>query len=217
MVDRWCCGKGPIVRAQRREHGCRWRRHQLCSAQSTRYLAPIALPGHQRQRPFDRGKPRKDTRMAHHQGRRLPGQGTMDIAIEMHHIRLPPGLEFEQPGASGCDVGPRSLHPFEFTGTFAHGKVLDLPHSRTLLRVEGWPHGGQHHVDAILLQCLGQVEGIGPHTADRVGGHQEALDRRVTCDWHVAPSPTSAPTPGTPHREHPCVQQFLYHSARPRF
>src|SRR5207248_10172757 len=94
--------------------------------------------------------------------------------------------EFEQPDASGCDVVPGSLHPFEFEGTFAHADILDLLHIRTLLRIEGRPHRGQHNIDTVLLQRLGQIKGIGPHPANRVGGPQEPSDGRVMGGWHTA-------------------------------
>ena len=67
IVNRWRCRKGAIVRAQRCEHGFRWRSHQICSVQPAPDFQPILLPYCGWGNPFDRGKPRKYTGMAHHE------------------------------------------------------------------------------------------------------------------------------------------------------
>ncbi len=60
-----------------------------------------------------RAPPAEHARVRDHERRRVPGQGGMHIAVQVHHVGRKRPLEPEQPRAGHVHVAPAVVHPLQ--------------------------------------------------------------------------------------------------------
>jgi hypothetical protein len=95
----------------------------------------------------------------------------------VHERRPKAPFEREQPLTGALDVVPRIVHPLQGERALDEGHSGDAPHLATLLAGQYATHAGEQQRDAFFGQALCECERVPEYAAERVHGHEDALER----------------------------------------
>ena len=169
------------------QHRRRRRDDRRRGVQPVPHRVAVAVERRRRVGALDGAEPAPHVGVGDDDGRGVPRQRRVGVAVEVDDVGPVLALERQEPVARRRDVGPRVVLPLQPVRRLDERDVRPPRRPRPLVARRRRARRRQHDLDAVRGEGVGEREGVGPDAADAVRGLQE-LHRGATGGQNV-PNP----------------------------